>query len=223
MRLRIEPMGALRIGRPLIAVLAAGILVAPAARAELLEVDLNTPGDGLVTRDTVTRLDWLDLTESTDLSFDQVEADVGGFISDGWRHATGAEVCALLAAVGREPSPCPGNALVLTCCSLINLINFIGITFFGPNTASAFGLYDDGDPSAPGGVGFARATNVFGVGSTEVLDDQRASNLASPDEGNFLVRASPVAMPIGPYVGPALLLSLGFAGLVMVRRRSSTS
>ncbi len=94
-------MSGLRIGR-LLTVLAAGILVAPAAQAELLEVDLNTPGDALVTRDTDTGLDWLDLTESTNLSFDQVEGDVGGFISDGWRHATAAEVCGLFAAVNAE-------------------------------------------------------------------------------------------------------------------------
>ena len=71
-------MSELRIGRLLVAVLAAGILVAPTAQAALLEVDLNTPGDGLVARSTDTGLDWLDLTESTNLSYDQVEADVGG-------------------------------------------------------------------------------------------------------------------------------------------------
>ena len=204
-------------------ILAAGILVAPAAQAALVEIDLNTPGDGLVTRDTETRLDWLDLTESTNLSFDQVEAGAGGFISDGWRHATGAEVCALFASVGGEPSPCPGNRLpFIPCCALVNLIDLLGFTLSMFNQFSALGLYDDGDPSAPGGVGFAEASHTFGNGVTEVQDDQRPSDLASPTEGNFLVRPSPVAMPIGPYVGPALLLLLGFAGLVMVRRRSFT-
>ena len=207
----------------LLALVAVAILGAQPARAALVEIDLNTPGDGLVTRDTVTRLDWLDLTESTDLSFDQVEADVGGFISDGWRHATGAEVCALFAAVGREPSPCPGNQLILTCCSLLGLINWLGITFIGGNEVSTFGLYDDGDPSAPGGVGFAEATLLFTNEIAEVRDDQRASDLASSTEGNFLVRPSPVAMPIGPYIGPAFLLLLGLTGLVMARRRRSTS
>ena len=209
-------MSGLRIGRLLIAVLAAGILVAPAAHAALVEIDLNTPGDGLVTRDTDTRLDWLDLTESTDLSYDQVEADVGGFISDGWRHATGAEVCGLFAAVGAEPSPCPGGPVFVPCCAVGFLISLLGSTFNGPNIFSARGVYDDGDPSAPGGVGFAEATINFGNMMTAVQDDQRASDLASSTEGNFLVRPSPVAMPIGPYVGPALLLLLGLAGLVVV-------
>ena len=200
----------------LLALIAVAILGAHRAQAELLEVDLNTPGDALVTRDTDTGLDWLDLTESTNLSFDQVEADVGGFISDGWRHATGAEVCTLFASVGAEPSPCPGGFVGgLPCCALFGLVDLIGFIWI-TNQFSSFGLYDDGDPSQPGGVGFAEAVFIFGTGWTEVRDDQRASDLASPTEGNFLVRPSPVAMPIGPHVGPALLLLLVIAGLVMV-------
>jgi hypothetical protein len=209
----------LRIGGLLIAILAAGIFVAPAAQAVLLEVDLNTPGDALVTRDTATGLDWLDLTESTNLSFDQVEADVGGFISDGWRHATGAEVCALFAAVDAEPSPCPGNLVVALSAGPLHFL--LGRTFTGENEFSARGFYDDGDPSAPGGVGFAEVTILVGAPRTAAHDDQRASDLASPSEGNFLVRASPVAMPIGPYSRAALLILVALTGLVMVRRRSS--
>ncbi len=208
-------MSGLRIGGLLIVVLAAGILVAPAVQAELLEVDLNTPGDALVTRDTDTGLDWLDLTESTDLSFDQVEAGAGGFISDGWRHATGAEVCALFAAADAEPSPCPGGGNFFGALTLRSLL---GQTFALANSYFARGLYDDGDPSEPGGVGEAQAGDTFGTPIASVRDDWRASDQASPTSGHFLVRPSPVATPIGPYVGPALLLLLGLAGLVMVRR-----
>ena len=209
----------------LLALIAVAMLGAPSARAELVEVDLNTPGDALVTRDTDTGLDWLDLTESTNLSFDQVEADVGGFIADGWRHATGAEVCALLAAVDAEPSPCPGNFTnpAFGILLWLEFINLLGPTSVCCNATAARGLYDDGDPSAPGGVGFARATLNLATPIAEVRDDQRASDLASSTEGNFLVRPSPVAMPIGPYTRAALLILLALTGLVMVRRRSSTS
>ncbi len=214
-------MSGLRTGGLLIAVLATGILVAPAAQAKLLEVDLNTPGDALVTRDTDTGLDWLDLTESIGLSFDQVEADVGGFISDGWRHATGAEVCALFAAADAEPSPCPGG--FVNSFGALTLKSLLGQTFHFANDHSAFGLYDDGDPSGPGGVGFAQASIGLGSSATSVRDDQRGSNLASSTEGNFLVRPSPVSMPIGPYSRAALVILLALPGLVMVGRRSFTS
>ena len=69
----------------------------------------------------------------------------------------------------------------------------------------------------PGGVGFARASIILGTPIAHVRDDQRASDLASPIEGNFLVRPRPVAMPIGPYVGSALLLLLGLTGLPLAR------
>lgn len=60
---------------------AAMILSASASWATLIEVDLISAGDGLVSRDTLTGLDWLDLTATTDLSYDQVEADADGWIS----------------------------------------------------------------------------------------------------------------------------------------------
>ncbi len=206
-----------------LALVAVALFGAKPAQAVLVEVDLNTPGDGLVTRDTDTSLDWLDLTESTNLSFDQVEADVGGFISDGWRHATGAEVCALFAAADGEPSPCPGGITNPAGGFLLWLefVNLLGPTQFCCNTLGAHGLYDDGDPSEPGGVGRARADLIFANPIAEVRDDQRTSDLAVPSQGHFLVRPSPVAMPIGPYVGPVLLLLLALTGLVMVRTRSA--
>ncbi len=122
--------------------------------APLLQIHLNTPGDVLVTRDTDTGLDWLDLTESTNLSFDQVEADMGGFISDGWRHATGAEVCALFASVTAEPSPCPGNFVVAFGAATPFFL--LGRTFTGFNEFSARGFYDDGDRFSPGGWGLPK-------------------------------------------------------------------
>ena len=129
-------------------------------------------------------------------------------------------MCGLFAAVDVEPSPCPGSLVFVPCCSVITLLDLLGITWVSFNFWSARGLYDDGDPAEPGGVGFAEATYNLGTFSARVLDDQRASSLASLEEGNFLVRPRPVAMPIGPYVGPALLLLLALTGLVMVRTHS---
>ncbi len=63
----------------LLALAAYAFLVVPRpASATLTEVDLVDVGDGLVTRDDVTGLDWLDLTQTLDISFDDIEGGAGG-------------------------------------------------------------------------------------------------------------------------------------------------
>ncbi len=65
-------------------------------------------GDALITRDTGSGLEWLDLPLTQDLSFDEIVAGecggvpqcpVFGWPSRRWRHATGAEVCQLFTNV----------------------------------------------------------------------------------------------------------------------------
>lgn len=63
------------------------------AHAVLITVDWLMPGDGLTVRDTTTSLEWLNLTQTANLSYAQVFAELGaggGF--DGWRYATNTEV-----------------------------------------------------------------------------------------------------------------------------------
>jgi hypothetical protein len=54
------------------------LLTLPASAA-LVEQDLFTAGDGLLTLDDATGLLWLDLTETTGLSMDDILADIGGW------------------------------------------------------------------------------------------------------------------------------------------------
>lgn len=62
------------------------------ARAALLSVDSGF-GNGTVTRDTATGLDWLDWTSTTGISFNQmIPMLLAGGAFEGWRYATEAEV-----------------------------------------------------------------------------------------------------------------------------------
>ena len=63
-------------------------------------MDRLVAGDGEITRDTDSGLDWLDLALTTNVSRYHIQADVGGWISDGWRHATLSEACQLFANAG---------------------------------------------------------------------------------------------------------------------------
>ncbi len=78
-------------------------LIVPSAASasifNLVEVDYLAPGDGLITRDSVAERDWLDLTQSPNLSYnDMVGSDhncnstcaTGPFV--GWTFATELDV-----------------------------------------------------------------------------------------------------------------------------------
>ena len=82
-------------------------------------------------------------------------------------------------------------------------------------------MYDDAD-SVTTLVGLARIDIHDGTGVLSVRDNECGLDFANAIFGHFLVRPSPVAMPVGFYVGPALLLLLALTGLVMMRRRGFT-
>src|SRR5262245_16004882 len=124
---------------------------AASASASLIALDLFTAGDGLITRDTETGLDWLDLPATVNLSYNDVEADVGGWVSLGFRHATGSQVCGLFSTYAVAPAPCPGVGPVAG--PVIELMSFVGITNSGIRIVASTGLFDDGDAS--NGVGLA--------------------------------------------------------------------
>ena len=77
-------------------------LISSAAHGALVEHDLYTAGDNLITLDTKTGIQWLDLTATTNLSYNDILADAGGWISSGWRHATIGEIDSLYSAFGLE-------------------------------------------------------------------------------------------------------------------------
>lgn len=81
-----------------------GLMCVP-GRAELLEIDLVPgSGDGLLTLDTDTGLEWLDLTATSDpagQSYNAVAAGFGGFTTEqGFRFATVSEVLILFDNAG---------------------------------------------------------------------------------------------------------------------------
>jgi len=203
--------------RRLAQLLAATFLALP-AQAELVEVDLLAPGDKLVTRDTETGLDWLDLGGvTTNLSYDAIQGGAGGWIANGWRYATQAEVCALIVA-HTDATTCNFNGVAYND----GLPTAIFISHF-TNTEMEFGgtyfrihlegIYDDG---TPGAVGRARLQLTlpfpppFTLHQTysDALPDVVASNDATLTRGSFLVRATPPEVPALPAAAVAALVAL---------------
>ena len=89
------------MGNKTIALIAPALFFSTSVSAALVSTDLNSSGDGLITRDTSTNIEWLDLTESRNLSYDYVSSQFGvGGQFEGWRYATSSEVNTLFDSAG---------------------------------------------------------------------------------------------------------------------------
>ena len=77
------------------------LVLSSSVNADIVSVDWQTSGDNLITRDTNTGLEWLDLTTTTSYSYNDVSLRLGsGQQFDGWRYASRPEVSSLLDAFG---------------------------------------------------------------------------------------------------------------------------
>jgi hypothetical protein len=155
----------------------------------LVERDLFLVGDGLVTRDAVLDLDWLDLTLTAGLSFDAVALGEGGWAGIGFRHATGAEVCSLLSRAATAPPACPGLFGTTVSADLLTpLQSVLRATRRTYSRVYSVGLYDDG-----GGGSVGRASLELSSGSSTVVvrNDLHEPALSDPFVGHFLVREVP--------------------------------
>ncbi len=128
------------------------------ANASFIQLNDNIQDHGDFTRDLSSSLDWLDVTASRDLSYNQVQAQMlTGGAYEGWRYATVSELDTLFFDFGMTPArtDCSyGNAFCdfsLGGDSLIieQIINTMGDTF----DAMADSRGDSID-AAPNGAGY---------------------------------------------------------------------
>ena len=185
------------------------ILLASTARADILNL-------GDVTRDTRTNLDWLDLTQTTNLSIDDILANAGGFAAAGWRHANEAEMCELMESFGIAGSPCPQNGYSST--DLTPFLEFVAL--FGRtdiNLNRSKGRFPP--PSQTCTVLSPYPITIVGLASSS-LGSAKVGNVCGndayehePTVGNFLVRPRPIPEP-----STTLVLGPGFVLLAALRR-----
>ena len=192
---------------------------------------------GNITRDTGTGLDWLDVTETSGLSVNEVLAELGtGGLYEGWRYATATEVDQLITNFGFIPfTPCsqgytncvtnqPGDDPIIE-----TMIRTLGDTY-----AQAF---PDLDYSNGAGETYGYAVNdldnfadylIFIFEDYEFVDNCQFGQVAGcpffsdrPDNifaggssntrtGSFLVQASPVPIPAAFW-----MLASGLIGLTI--------
>lgn len=193
-----------------------GIMSDP-LHASLIETDLISPGDKLITRDTVSQLDWLDVPQTFGATVADVLNGYGGFVNSGFRLATVDEMRTLFYHAGVvcvDISPCyltptsyegwPDPQYYANLAGVRSLLNLMAGTTYSYLYAGI------GPVSWDGWVGIA---GLWNGGTTAEAYTTIDYQLASVAGGSFLVR--PVPLPASFWLLSSALLAL--SGAVMER------
>ncbi len=154
------------------------------ANADLVEEDLFTLGDGLVTYDTDTGLYWLDLTVTTNLSYNDVlnEISEGGSLEGFW-YATTADIDTLQVSAGL-PAGLFFSSFPIYLDNMNQLLDLVGLT--DPSTVLSAGITSD--PFEPTTTIDDRIVRYFSArNAAQAAQGVIGDNIASSTTGNWLI------------------------------------
>jgi hypothetical protein len=208
--------------------LAALVALAPAAaQADVTSIDLDAPGDGLVTRDNGAQRDWLDLTQTTGLTRAQAAAlTQAGARYAGWRVASVGQVGDLYRnAVGPFTFSTNGNTFIdttpATADRLTAFMRMLGVTYAFPGQIGAFGLVD-GRPAITGPDYQAAVLLVYSdtanSGFAWFNEQYTSPSYSSGDTGVFLTRSLSAGAVPEPATWLMMILGFGLVGAGLRRR-----
>ena len=197
------------------------IVLSTSANAAVVSADWQSVGDNLVTRDTASGLDWLDLTITDGMSYDQVISKLlpGGQF-DGFRLATSAEVITLWRNFGIDLSQ---SALWQT--SGYNPLLDVAVTFLGSTYNTDPITYPYG-----GADGITSDVPPFGLLLHDVLGATyysgftyyyRDNNVARTDSGGYINSGAYLVQAVS-VPAAVWLFGSGLFGLVGVAKRKKT-
>ena len=167
------------------------------ANATLISKDFASSGDGLLTFDSDTGLEWLDLSETLDQSYNDIIGGYGGFTTThSFRYASNAEVLDLIDNAGGDNPVGISNLLAMLGCT----INCSG------DNPGAFGIVSE----TGGLVEYSWFLNSGA--NSDVWVPGADGHL--PETGSLLVRNAPVPEP-----ATILLFGIGLLGIARLNRK----
>lgn len=187
------------------------------ANANLKSIDLFSVGDNLVTKDSKTGLEWLDLTQTQNLSTKQILEGVGGWSGYGFVYATTSQVTQLFLNSNNKATLTPpgGDVTEENLKGALNLLDLLGTTYV-QDCCNNFSIVGNGFAgiNEPGSNLIYGATFGTNLNSTAgfffVPDGVFSTEFSSPLMGSYLVRSvSPVPLPAS---APLFLSALGLMG-----------
>ena len=187
------------------------------ANANLISIDLFSVGDNLVTKDTKTGLEWLDLTETQNLSPRQILEGAGGWSANGFVYATTSQVTQLFLNSNNKATLTPPGEDVTeeNLKGALNLLDLLGTTYV-QNCCNNFSIVGNGfaginEPGLDLIYGAAFGTNLNSTaGFFSIQAGTFSTEFSDPFLGSYLVR-SVSAVPL-PAAAPLFLSALGFMG-----------
>ena len=197
--------------------LAASLLVfSQTGMAAFVAHDLNTSGDGLLTLDEATNLEWLDVTASVQRSYSDIatQLSAGGNFA-GFRYATLGEMETLFLHAGITPGD-GAFADIGQVAQVQQFVSLFGRTWFevdgfpGPGVRGIYGQADGSEAHfmADTGINTSANTTAAVIGGQCVFECASFSDtLTNPAIGSFLVRNTASVVPL-PMSGWFLLTGL---------------